>query len=497
MSLSRRHFLQLSAAAASFAAARPLRAIEPFKRQGSARLKLSMAAYSFRQYLPESKKTAEQNADKKLDLKGFIDLCADNHCTGAELTSYYFPKDVTKEQLLEIRRHADQRKIAISGTSVGNNFALPAGPARDAEIASVKQWIDNAAILGAPHIRIFAGAAKELDPAAARKMCISAIEEVCEYAGKHGIFLGLENHGGIVAEPEGLLEIVKAVRSKWFGVNLDTGNFHTADPYAALAQCAPYAVNVQLKTEIKPAGATANQPADLPRLIQILRDANYQGWVALEYEAKEDPYTAVPPVLAKLAQLIDAPAQPAAAAAAWTPMFDGKTLKNWKATNFAGGGEVSVKDGELILDTGNDITGANYTGELPTMNYEVSLEAKRLVGSDFFCGLTFPVGEAHVTLVVGGWGGSVIGISSINNDDASENETTQFKKFESNKWYKIRVKVSKDKLEAWLDDEQTANVDTQGKKLSMRAGEIEASEPFGIATYRTKAALRNIQIRKF
>jgi sugar phosphate isomerase/epimerase len=496
-SLSRRHFLQLSAAAASFAAVRPLRAIEPIKREGPARLALSMAAYSFRQYMPEAKKTAEQNADKKLDMKGFIDLCADNHCTGAELTSYYFPKDVTKEQLLDIRHHADLRKIAISGTSVGNNFALPAGPARDAEIASVKSWIEKAAILGAPHIRIFAGAAKDLDAAAARKMCIGAIEEVCDYAGKSGIFLGLENHGGIVAEPEGLLEIVKAVKSKWFGVNLDTGNFHTADPYAALAQCAPYAVNVQLKTEIKPAGATAMQPADLPRLIKILRDANYQGWVALEYEAKEDPYAAVPPVLATLAQLIQAPAPGAAAAANWTPMFDGKTLKNWKKTNFGGAGQVEVKDGELILDLGNDITGVNYTGELPKMDYEVSLEAKRLLGSDFFCGLTFPVGEAHVTLVVGGWGGSVVGISSINGDDASENETTQFRKFDSNKWYKIRVKVSKEKLEAWLDDEQTANVDTKDKKLAMRPGEIEESMPFGIATYRTKAALRNIQIRKF
>ena len=495
--LSRRHFLQLSAAAASFAAVRPLRAIEPFKRAGTARLGLSMAAYSFRQYLPESKKSAAENADKKLDMKGFIDLCANNHCTGAELTSYYFPKDVTKEQLIEIRRYAFLRGVAVSGTSVGNNFALPAGPARDAEIASVKSWIEKAAILGTSHIRIFAGASKELEAGAARKMCISAIEEVCDYAGQFGIFLGLENHGGIVAEPEGLLEIVKAVKSPWFGVNLDTGNFHTADPYASLALCAPYAVNVQIKTEIKPAAATANQPADLARLVKILRDANYQGWVALEYEGKEDPYTAVPPALETLAGLMQTSLPAAAAAANWTPMFDGKTLKNWKVTNFGGAGEVAVKDGELILDMGNDITGVNYTGELPKMDYEVSLEAKRLAGSDFFCGLTFPIGDAHMTLIVGGWGGSVIGVSSINGDDASENESTQFKKFESNKWYKIRLKVSKDKLEAWLDDEQTVNVDTKDKKLSMRPGEIEESMPFGLATYRTKAAIRNIQIRKF
>jgi sugar phosphate isomerase/epimerase len=337
---SRRNFLQLTGAALAYGAARPLHAVEPFGRKGAPKMRLSLAAYSFREFF----KPGIQPAERQMDFFRFIDFCAEHGCDGAELTSYYFPKDVTDEALLNVRRHAFLRGIEVSGTSVGNNFALPLGVDRDKEIASVKQWIDRAAVLGAPHIRIFAGAAKGIDPAQARKMCISAIEECCEYAGKRGIFLGLENHGGIVAEPEALIEIVKAVKSKWLGINLDTGNFHTADPYSALAMCAPYAVNVQVKTEIRPAGQKANGPSDLSRLVNILKDANYQGWVVLEYEAKEDPWTAVPPVLTQLRGLISDQkgGQPAGADAAWQPLFDGKTLKGWKITDYGGRGEVAA-----------------------------------------------------------------------------------------------------------------------------------------------------------
>src|SRR4051812_4222419 len=339
MHLSRRHFLQTTVAAGVAAAVQPLQAIAPFARTGPARLGLSLAAYSFRDYFKDApQKQAEGAKERKLDFPAFIDFCAANHCTGAELTSYYFPKDVSVETLLDIRRHAFLRGIAVSGTSVGNNFALPNGEKRDAEIAGVKTWIERAAVLGAPHIRIFAGTTKDLAAADARKLCLSAIEECCDFAGKFGIFLGLENHGGIVAQPEELLEIVKAVKSRWFGVNLDTGNFHTADPYASLALCAPYAVNVQIKADMTPAGAKAAQPADFPRLVKILRDANYQGWAALEYESKEDPYTAVPKLLAQLAALM----QPAKGGEeAWMPLFDGKTLAGWKETDFGGRGEVT------------------------------------------------------------------------------------------------------------------------------------------------------------
>lgn len=179
----------------------------------------------------------------------------------------------------------------------------------------------------------------------------------------------------------------------------------------------------------------------------------------------------------------------------WKPLFDGKSLEGWKITDFAGHGEVEIKDGAIVLETGEPLTGVNGTAEIPKSNYELSLSAQRVDGSDFFCGLTFPVGNATVTFVVGGWGGGVVGISSINGMDASENDTTKYMKFVSGRWYKIRVRVTDAKLEAWIDNEQVADVALEGKKLGMRPGEIELSQPFGIASYRTKAALKDINIR--
>jgi sugar phosphate isomerase/epimerase len=297
--MSRRAFLNRSlrtgvaVAGIGFAGSTLVRAIEPIQRSGPARLALSLAAYSFR----------DSFRDSKLNLFQFIDFCADHGCQGTELTSYYFPPDVADELLLQLKRHAFIRGIGISGTAVGNTFTLPKGERRDREIASVKKWIDHAEVLGAPHIRVFAGNAQGVSKAEAKKLTLEAMEECCEYAGSKGVFLGLENHGGIVAEPDDLLDIVKAVRSPWFGINLDTGNFHTDDPYADLARCAPYSVNVQVKSEIQKRGQK-KETADLKRLVQIVRDAGYQGYVALEYEAAEDPWKAVPRLLAELKELL-------------------------------------------------------------------------------------------------------------------------------------------------------------------------------------------------
>ena len=272
--------------------------VEPFKRRGAPRLQLSLAAYSFRDYFKHKEES------KRITLFDFVDYCAEHGCAGAELTAYYFPTPLTSDYLIKLKRHAFLRGIDISGSAVGNNFALEKGEKRDEQVKMVKEWIDHAALLGAPHIRVFAGAKpKDVDEAAARKLCIGALEECSDYAGTKGIFLGLENHGGIVAEPSGLLEIVQAVKSQWLGVNLDTGNFQTDDPYADLGRCAPYAVNVQLKVEMHARGKS-KEAADIPRLIKILRDANYQGYVALEYEAAEDPWKAVPGWLNKMKEAI-------------------------------------------------------------------------------------------------------------------------------------------------------------------------------------------------
>ena len=277
----------------------------PRQRKGKARLNLSLAAYSFRDYFNTATHAQRRPEGAKIiDMHDFIDYCADHALEGAELTSYYLDQKIDRAGLVALKRHAFLRGIAISGTAVGNEFTLPKGEKRDAQIAHVKKWVDNAAHMGAPHVRVFAGGALGQSLKEAQGLCIEALEEVGEYAGKQGIFLGIENHGGIVAEADSLLEIVKATRSDWVGINLDTGNFHTADVYGDITRCTPYAVNVQLKVEVRPRGARQKSQADIKRLVGILRDGGYQGFVALEYEAAPNPWVAVPEWLGQLKEAI-------------------------------------------------------------------------------------------------------------------------------------------------------------------------------------------------
>jgi hypothetical protein len=179
-------------------------------------------------------------------------------------------------------------------------------------------------------------------------------------------------------------------------------------------------------------------------------------------------------------------------------LFDGKSLKNWKILDkidFDGHGEVTVKDGELILGMGRPMTGVKWAGqELPRINYEVTLEARRLEGSDFFCGMTFPVKDSHCSLILGGWGGSLTGLSSLDGFDASENETTGSVIFKEKKWYKIRLRVTKERIEAWLDDDQIVDVKIEGRKISLR-WEMDPMPPFGIGNYATKSGIKNVVMR--
>jgi hypothetical protein len=189
------------------------------------------------------------------------------------------------------------------------------------------------------------------------------------------------------------------------------------------------------------------------------------------------------------------PAEQDGKARKWVSLFDGKTLKGWKPTEFGGEGDVKVEDGNLVLDMGNDLTGVTATQQVPKVNYEVELEAMRVAGSDFFCGLTFPVKDSPCTLVVGGWGGGVVGLSSLNGFDASENETSTYKKFDNGKWYPIRLRVTDQRITAWIGGEEVVDVDIRDTKLTVRI-EVESSRPFGIASWRTKAALRKIRVRE-
>jgi hypothetical protein len=183
-------------------------------------------------------------------------------------------------------------------------------------------------------------------------------------------------------------------------------------------------------------------------------------------------------------------------AAAWKSLFDGKTLTGWTSSDFAGRGEVKVKDGQLQLGNGY-MTGVTWTNaaELPRMNYEIQLEAMRVEGSDFFCGLTFPVGKDPCSFIVGGWGGGVVGLSSLDGQDASQNETTKYLNFENGRWFQVRVRVTPSKIEAWIDSDKMVDVSTEGKAISIRL-EVESSKPLGIASWNTAAALRNIKLRR-
>ncbi len=295
--LTRRSFLSsVAGAAAGAVAVRPAAAIDPIRRTGRAKFKLSLAAYSFRSYLT--------GKNPRWTLDDFLDFCAAQQLEGTEPTSYYFPKEITDEYLNHLKRKAFLLGLDISGTAVRNNFCLPPGPARERELAHVKRWVDYAAKLGAPVIRIFSGGVPRghtLEEA--RAWCVETIEEACEYAGSRGVFLALENHGGISTTAEDILAIVRRVRSPWFGVNLDTGNFRSRDPYRDIEAVAPYAINVQVKVEIRPLGS-ARQPADLKRIVRILERSGYRGYLVLEYEAAEDPATAVPRYLAELRALV-------------------------------------------------------------------------------------------------------------------------------------------------------------------------------------------------
>lgn len=292
----RRGLLRIGAAAAVGGAAAILSAsaaaVEPVHRTGGPRLKLSCCAYSYRQFL--------QGPNKSMSLDDFIDRCVEMGLDGVELTSYYFPPDTDADLLNHLKKKVFLAGMAVSGTSIGGSFTLPPGPERDKQIELTKTWLDRSEQLGAPCMRVFAGSvprgSTEDD---ARKWCIECLEACSDYAAKRGVMMALENHGGITSRADQVLAILKAVKSDWVGLNLDTGNFRGPNPYDEIAQVAPYAVTTHIKTYV---GSTG--PADYKRLIEIMRAAGYRGYLSMEYEDKEDPRTAVPRHMAELRKLV-------------------------------------------------------------------------------------------------------------------------------------------------------------------------------------------------
>lgn len=179
----------------------------------------------------------------------------------------------------------------------------------------------------------------------------------------------------------------------------------------------------------------------------------------------------------------------------WRNLFDGKTLANWKKAEFGGEGTPSVKDGAIVIPVGDSLSGIAWTGPaLPKINYEVELEAKKIDGGDFFCGLTVPYKDSHVSLVLGGWGGQMCGISSLDGYDAANNETSTTRNFETGRWYRVRFRVIDGRLQGWLDDEELVDIDTTNRKVDIRI-DIDSCLPFGVANYQTSSALRYLRVR--
>ncbi len=179
----------------------------------------------------------------------------------------------------------------------------------------------------------------------------------------------------------------------------------------------------------------------------------------------------------------------------WRPLFNGKDLEGWKITNFGGEGEVYIEEDSVVITQGADLSGIHTEQKLPKSNYEVQFEAQRAAGSDFFAGLTFPVKDSHCSLIIGGWGGGVCGLSSLSGMDASENETTSYNDFKKGQWYKIRLVVEDNHIGAWIDGNNIVDVDTTGQRIGTRF-EVDRSKPFGFATWQTTGKIRHARIRE-
>lgn len=258
---------------------------------GKARFRTAICAYSFRDALK----------NKTMTYEDLVRLAVDLNVDGLDLTVYWFP-NTSDEFLLPLRRIAYKMGVEIYSISIRTDMCRPEGELREREVAEVRRWVDAAEKLGAGHIRVFGGnVPKTATEEQAAGWAAETLKRSAEYSGSKGIILGLENHGGITERAERIIQIVKQVDSPWVGINLDTGNFRT-DGYSQIEMCLPYAVNVQVKTEIRAEGGK-REPQDWDRILGMLAKAGYKGYLALEYEAEEDPATAVPRLMKELRRL--------------------------------------------------------------------------------------------------------------------------------------------------------------------------------------------------
>jgi sugar phosphate isomerase/epimerase len=297
----RRRFLQQAAllpAAAGLALPVSLSAAAPAVSSDSSPLKLSLNAYSFNGLLMDGL----AGKPGGITLFDVLEFCAKHNFTALDPTGYYFPgyPEVPAHDFIKkFRRHAFRLGLALSGTGIRNDFAQPEAEKRAADVKRAKAWIEVAAELGAPVLRVFSGAVpkgyeQKWDEVAA--WMIDSIRECVAHGEKHGVIIGVQNHGDMLKSADECLKVIKAVDSEWCGLIVDTGNMLTADPYADIARVVPYAVNWQVKTSIR--GNDPAHPADVSRLCQIIRQGGYRGYVPIETlvykDVPYDPYKLVP-----------------------------------------------------------------------------------------------------------------------------------------------------------------------------------------------------------
>ena len=267
---------------------------DPLSRKGAPVIRIGCAAQSYRQYLNDKSMTMEQ----------FLDSAAEMGCDGVELTSYYWPRGFDMAYLNKIKRRCFLLGLDVCATSVGNNFVMPAGPKRDQQIEHVKTWIAHAAEMGAPCMRVFGGSVpKDTTRDDAIKWVTESLRILAPVAEQHGVILAVENHGGMPATADEVIRMLDIVKSDWVAANLDAGNFHTADPYADIAKTAPYAVTTHFKTEVAYEGKP-KEPADLKKIVGLLRSSGYRGYLTLEYEGKEEPRLAVPKAISAMREAV-------------------------------------------------------------------------------------------------------------------------------------------------------------------------------------------------
>ncbi|MFT5368182.1 MAG: sugar phosphate isomerase/epimerase [Candidatus Latescibacterota bacterium] len=268
----------------------------PAKRVGGAILKTGLNAYSFNKALNDG-----------LTLFDLLDYCAEQGCDAIDPTGYFFPgyPNVPDDTYInDFKRRAFLLGVAISGTGIRNDFASPDKDKRAADIQHIKEWIEVAAKLGAPVLRVFAGKEPEghtWDEVA--EWMVADLKECVAHAQKFGVLIGIQNHGDFLKTSEQVIKIIQMVDSEWFGTIVDTGYFLTEDPYADIAAVTPYAVNWQVKEKVD--GQQFKVPVDLKKVVQIANEAGYRGYLPIETlgrkgETDYDPKTRAAQLLNEL-----------------------------------------------------------------------------------------------------------------------------------------------------------------------------------------------------